>query len=141
MQANRSRDTQPELAVRRILHAQGLRYRVGIAPDASLRRRADIVFAKVRVAIFIDGCFWHGCPEHGRRVFQHNAAYWPKKIASNVARDIDTNAKLQSAGWTVMRFWEHEEAPDVAEKIARIVLARGGRAHARRDQPAKQWRQ
>src|SRR4051812_11803342 len=81
MQANRSRDTRPELAVRRLLHSQGLRYRVAIAPEPGLRRKADIVFTRTRVAVFIDGCFWHGCPEHGRSVFQHNIDYWPDKIA------------------------------------------------------------
>jgi len=75
MQANRSRDTLPELAVRRRLHSEGLRYRVSVAPVPSLRRKADIVFTKVRVAVFIDGCFWHGCPEHGRATFNHNVDY------------------------------------------------------------------
>ena len=94
MQANRSRDTKPELAVRRLLHARGFRYRVAVAPVAGLRRRADIVFAKQRIAVFIDGCFWHGCTEHGRKSFQHNVDYWPAKIATNMARDLDTTARL-----------------------------------------------
>lgn len=121
MQAIRSRDTQPELAVRRLLHRNGLRYRVAIAPEPSLRRRADIVFANARVAVFIDGCFWHGCPAHGRRAFQHSADYWPGKIATNMARDEDTNSRLQSAGWMVLRFWEHESAEAVAQEIMRVV--------------------
>lgn len=121
MQANRSRDTQPELAVRRQLHQRGLRYRVGIAPIPEIRRRADIVFTKAHVAVFIDGCFWHGCPEHGRRQFNYNADYWPSKIAANVARDQDTNARLRKAGWTVMRFWEHEETTSVVEAIDNTV--------------------
>ncbi|WP_415296883.1 hypothetical protein [Cellulosimicrobium sp. SJTW-1] len=86
MQAIRRRDTKPELAVRRVLHARGLRYRVDFAPLPGLRRRADIVFTRARVAVFIDGCFWHGCPEHGQQAFKRNIDYWPSKIAGNVAR-------------------------------------------------------
>lgn len=123
MQANRSRDTKPELEIRRGLHQLGLRYRVAIAPEPGLRRRADIVFTRARVAVFIDGCFWHGCPEHGRSTFNHNAEYWPAKIAANVARDADTNARLDAAGWHVLRYWEHEDAADVVEEIRRTVLA------------------
>jgi DNA mismatch endonuclease (patch repair protein) len=126
MQANRSRDTRPELAVRRLLHGKGLRYRVAVAPVPELRRRADIVFIKERVAIFIDGCFWHGCPEHGREAFNHNADYWPTKIASNMARDLDTNARLRAAGWTVLRFWEHQEADVVAHAIIAVIMADRG---------------
>lgn len=121
MQAIRSRDTAPELAVRRALHSLGFRYRVAIAPEPGLRRRADIVFTKARVAVFIDGCFWHGCPEHGRANFKHNADYWPAKIQSNMARDLDTTARLRGAGWTVMRFWEHEAKADVVKAIQSAV--------------------
>lgn len=123
MQANRSRDTKPELDVRRALHRLGLRYRVAIAPEPALRRRADIVFTRARVAVFIDGCFWHGCPEHRRTVFNHNMEYWPAKIAANVARDADTTERLEQAGWQVLRFWEHEDSVVVAEKIRRTVTA------------------
>ena len=123
MQANRSQDTRPELEVRRALHRLGLRYRVGIAPEPGLRRRADIVFTRARIAVFIDGCFWHGCPEHGRSSFNHNAEYWPAKITANVARDADTNARLVQAGWRVLRYWEHENAEDVAAAIQRAVLS------------------
>lgn len=117
MQANRSRDTGPELAVRRLLHARGLRYRVAIQPLTELRRRADIVFTKQRIAVFIDGCFWHGCPEHGRSEFRHNVEYWPEKIAGNRRRDQGTTQLLTDAGWRVLRFWEHEAADDVAQVI------------------------
>lgn len=123
MQANRSRDTKPELEIRRALHRAGLRYRVAIAPEPGLRRRADIVFTRARVSVFVDGCFWHGCPEHGRTSFNHNAEYWPAKIAANVARDADTNTRLAAAGWHVLRFWEHEDAANVVEVIRRTVLA------------------
>jgi DNA mismatch endonuclease (patch repair protein) len=121
MQANRARDTKPELAVRRLLHRRGLRYRTAMAPEPGLRRRADIVFTRMRIAIFIDGCFWHGCPEHGRREFRYNVDYWPGKIAANVARDQDTNDKLRSAGWLVLRFWEHENPGSVADAIEKAL--------------------
>lgn len=124
MQAIRSRDTQPELLVRRALHGAGFRYRVGIAPEPGLRRRADIVFIRARVAVFIDGCFWHGCPEHGRFTFNHNVEYWPTKISKNIARDKDTNRQLRLAGWLVLRFWEHEDVTSVVEVIRRAVLSR-----------------
>lgn len=102
MQGNRSRDTSPELAVRRILHAQGLRYRVDYRPEPSLRRTADIVFTKQRVAVFVDGCYWHACPEHGTSA-RTNAEYWSAKLNRNVARDAETTARLETAGWTVLR--------------------------------------
>jgi DNA mismatch endonuclease (patch repair protein) len=121
MQANRSRDTKPELEVRRVLHGLGLRDRVAVAPQPGLRRRADIVFTRAHVAVFIDGCFWHGCPEHGRSTFNHNADYWPAKIAANMARDTDTTERLRQSGWLVLRFWEHENAADVAEQIRLAV--------------------
>jgi DNA mismatch endonuclease (patch repair protein) len=98
-----------------------MRYRVAIAPVPSLRRRADIVFTRQRLAIFIDGCFWHGCPRHGRKTFNHNVAYWPAKIRSNKERDADTNMRLVKAGWIVLRFWEHEDPEDVAASIIELV--------------------
>lgn len=122
MQANRARDTAPELAVRRLLHAAGLRYRVAHRPEPSLRRTADIVFTRQRVAVFIDGCYWHACPEHGTQA-RANAAYWSEKLARNVARDADTNARLSELGWTVLRFWEHEDPHAVAESIADHVTS------------------
>jgi len=127
MQANRRRDTAPEMAVRRLLHSRGRRYRVDAEPVPGLRRRADIVFTRQRIAVFIDGCFWHGCPEHGRRTFQHNVEYWPGKIAGNVARDVDTTSKLGEAGWTVLRFWEHEPVQGI---VAAIEDALGDSASA-----------
>lgn len=127
MQAIRSRDTAPELAVRRRLHRGGLRYRVAVEPIPGLRRKADVVFTRKRVAVFVDGCFWHGCPEHGRKAFTYNAGYWPTKIATNVARDRDTDERLRAAGWTVLRFWEHEDPDRVAEAVAVTVKQAGAR--------------
>ncbi|MBC9226973.1 DNA mismatch endonuclease Vsr [Aeromicrobium sp. 636] len=120
MRANKGRDTSPELAVRRILHAHGLRYRVNRRPESTLRRTADIVFPTQRVAVFIDGCYWHACPEHGTQA-RTNADYWSTKLAGNVARDRDTNEQLQSLGWTVLRFWEHEDPAAVASQITGAV--------------------
>lgn len=125
MQGNRPKDTRPELAVRRLLHADGLRYRVSYTPLPGLRRSADVAFPKQRVAVFIDGCFWHGCPEHGRTQFNVNGDYWPAKIRKNRSRDQDTNERLTAAGWLVLRFWEHEAAAGVARAVAAAVRDRG----------------
>lgn len=120
MQVQRVRDTSPELAVRRLLHAAGLRFRVDRAPLPNLRRRADIVFGPSRVAVFIDGCFWHGCPEHGRRPVA-NSTYWSEKLSRNQARDADTDLQLAVAGWRVVRAWEHEPPAEVAARVAETV--------------------
>ncbi|MEU6678319.1 very short patch repair endonuclease [Streptomyces sp. NPDC046925] len=120
MQAIRSRDTKPERLVRSLLHAQGLRYRVAAKPLPGLRRTADILFRPAKLAVFIDGCYWHGCPEHYTSP-KTNAGYWSDKVATNMARDRDTDKQLQSAGWTVLRFWEHEAPEKVAERVAASV--------------------
>ncbi|KJQ54398.1 Very short patch repair protein [Microbacterium sp. SA39] len=119
MRGNRRRDTKPELAVRRLIHAAGLRYRVDFAPIGG-RSRADIVFTRARVAIYIDGCFWHGCPIHATYP-KRNSDYWLPKLQRNVERDRETDARLQLAGWKVLRFWEHESPEDVAATIAAEV--------------------
>ncbi|MER8044293.1 very short patch repair endonuclease [Streptomyces sp. NPDC094032] len=129
MQAIRSRDTRPEQLIRRLLHAQGLRYRVAAKPLPELRRTADIIFRPVRLAVFIDGCYWHGCPEHYVSP-KTNPGYWSEKVHRNMTRDRDTNARLEEAGWTVLRFWEHEPSEECAAAIAaevekRRALARG----------------
>jgi DNA mismatch endonuclease (patch repair protein) len=124
MSAQRRRDTEPELEVRRRLHARGLRYRVNVAPLDGVRRTADIVFRPARVAVFIDGCFWHGCETHGRRRHDVNAWYWPDKIERNRSRDSDTDERLRAAGWLPLRFWEHEDPQSVADEIARQVTLR-----------------
>ncbi|MEV4413998.1 very short patch repair endonuclease [Catellatospora sp. NPDC049609] len=121
MRANKSRDTDPELALRRAVHALGLRYRVNRRPDPSIRRTADLVFAGPKVAVFLDGCYWHGCPEHYRPASK-NAEFWSQKIDGNRARDVETDRLLQAAGWTVVRVWEHEDPRVAADRIAEVVL-------------------
>jgi len=117
MKAARSRDTKPELALRSELHQRGLRFRVDqpVLEDRR-RRRADLVFASRQVAVFVDGCFWHGCPTHGTWP-KSNAEWWRAKINTNRARDADTNAELRRAGWIVVRVWEHELAVDSADRV------------------------
>lgn len=119
MQGNRGRDTKPELAVRRAAHAAGLRYRVDFRPIPTLNRRADLVFTRAKIAVFVDGCFWHGCPEH-HTVAKTNAAFWADKVQRNRARDTNTDELLVEAGWTVLRAWEHDP-PDLV--VARILAA------------------
>lgn len=117
MRSNRRRDTKPELAVRRQLHARGLRYRVDLALDFDRRRRADIVFPRARLVVFVDGCFWHGCPVHYTIPAAH-AEFWADKRTRNVIRDADTTARLEAEGWHVMRFWEHQSPSEIADVIA-----------------------
>lgn len=106
-----------------MVHAAGLRYRVDRAPVPGLRRRADLVFGPARVAVFIDGCFWHGCPEHGNRP-QTNEQWWADKLERNRQRDRDTDTRLQAAGWQVLRVWEHEEPQDAARRVIAAAEAR-----------------
>lgn len=120
MRGNKGRDTRPELAVRSAAHALGLRYRVGVSPLPGLRRTADLVFTRARVAVFVDGCFWHGCPEHHRPARQHSE-FWTAKIQGNITRDADTDARLRAAGWRVIRIWEHEPATAAAARIKEMV--------------------
>jgi DNA mismatch endonuclease (patch repair protein) len=123
MVGQRRRDTAPEMEIRRRLHALGFRFRVDRRPVADLRRRADIVFGAARVAVFIDGCFWHGCPSHVRWP-KANARWWRVKIESNVARDRDTDQRLNEAGWHVVRIWEHEPGEDAVQSIAAALAGR-----------------
>lgn len=129
MQANRRRDTAPELAIRSALHRRGFRFRVDlpIRVESSRPIRPDIVFPKAKVAVFIDGCFWHGCPEHGTLPATTNRDYWALKIEQNRARDQRNELALQSSGWTVIRAWEHDEPAVVVESIAGAVAARQSR--------------
>lgn len=123
MQSNRSRDTRPELAVRRELHRRGLRYFVDRAPVKGFRRRADLVFPGAKVAVMIDGCFWHGCPVH-HTVSKTNASFWADKVRTNRARDVETTEMLTAAGWLVLRFWEHEDVSQVCDCVQAHVRRR-----------------
>lgn len=123
MQSNKSRDTKPELALRSAVHALGLRYRVDARPLKALRRRADLVFPRAKVAVFLDGCFWHGCPVH-HTVAAANASFWAEKVSTNRARDSDTDAKLAESGWVSVRVWEHEDPVEAAERVRAAVHER-----------------
>ncbi|WP_030771353.1 MULTISPECIES: very short patch repair endonuclease [unclassified Streptomyces] len=116
------RNTTPELAVRRLLHAAGLRYRLQVKVPGMPRRTIDIAFPGAKVAVFLDGCFWHGCPEHATQP-KSNAQWWREKLDKNMARDRETSELLAAAGWTVLRFWEHETPESVA---ARVIDVRRG---------------
>lgn len=116
------RDTTPELAIRREVHRRGLRYRVDASLPVIPRRRADLLFSRARVAVFVDGCFWHGCPQHGTHP-KNNGSWWEQKLAGNKARDSDTNDRLRAEGWTVLRFWEHEDFLAAADAIEEAVRA------------------
>jgi len=123
MSRQRTRDTEPEMLLRRELHRRGLRYRVDAALPGLPRRRADVLFTRARVAVFLDGCFWHGCPEH-KTTPTTNGAWWAAKLARNIERDRETDAHLRSLGWTVLRVWEHEDITHAATDIENIVLRR-----------------
>ena len=120
MQRVARRDTPSEKALRSALHKRGLRFRVDAAPIPSLRRRADIVFRSARIAVFVDGCFWHGCPLHVTwpRI---NGKWWRLKIERNRRRDADTDKRLTEGGWDVIRAWGHEDPEEVAERIASFL--------------------
>ncbi|MFE9394514.1 very short patch repair endonuclease [Streptomyces flavidovirens] len=108
-----SRDTSAEIAVRRLLHAAGLRYRVNVPVPGMPRRTIDIAFGRAKIAVFLDGCFWHGCPQHATQP-KSNAEWWRTKLDKNIARDRETTEHLEAQGWTVLRFWEHENPQTVA---------------------------
>jgi DNA mismatch endonuclease, patch repair protein len=116
MKATRRRDTGAELKLRRELHRRGMRYRIHVQVLPGLRRQADIVFAGVRLAVFVDGCFWHGCPIHGTQAHA-NADYWDAKILQNQQRDRDTDERLRTADWTTLRVWEHQSAQEAATLV------------------------
>lgn len=118
MRAIRRRDTGPELEIRSLLHRAGLRYRVDYRVGTGRSApRPDIAFTKQRIAVFVDGCFWHQCPDHSTMP-KANEAFWRKKLRRNVERDVENNIALEAMGWTVLRFWEHEPPDDVAASIA-----------------------
>jgi DNA mismatch endonuclease, patch repair protein len=121
------RDTLPERAIRSELHCRGLRFRVDRAPVPGLRSRADIVFGPTRVAVYVDGCFWHSCPEHGTRP-KANAEWWEQKLNRNQERDRETDRVLREQGWKVVRIWEHEDPAAAADRVEAAV----------RDRPSEQ---
>lgn len=119
----RQKGTRAEIDLRSALHAKGLRYRLHVPLLTKPRRVADIVFSGAKVAVFVDGCFWHGCPEHASWP-KNNADFWRKKIETNRSRDADTDQRLHALGWTTIRVWEHEDASQAASRIAELVDAR-----------------
>ena len=122
MSSQRQRDTGPELSLRSALWKRGLRYRVDYCA-VNRRRRVDIAFTRARVAVFVDGCFWHSCPIHGSTP-KSNQEWWTQKLTANAARDAATDEELVGAGWSVIRVWEHEQMDLVADRIATFVRAR-----------------
>lgn len=116
MSRQRTQDTEPELVLRRELHARGLRYRVGYPVPGNRRRSIDVAFVRIRLAVFVDGCFWHGCPSHGTWPAT-NARWWRNKIEVNRARDAETDQLLRESGWESLRLWEHE----VTTSVDRVV--------------------
>jgi len=130
MRANRKTDTTPEVKLRSALHRRGLRFRKNLLLRLpSVRVRPDVVFPARKIAIFVDGCFWHRCREHGVRPHS-NSAYWQQKLDRNVARDIRVTALLRDAGWKVIRVWEHSDPGEAAMAIA--IAVRGGVSSGRR---------
>lgn len=120
MQANRPKDTAPEVALRQALFVRGLRYRVNRRPLQGLNRTADVVFPRQRLAVFVDGCFWHGCDLHYRAPKSH-VDYWQSKVEQNRARDIETTRLLEAAGWTVLRYSSHQSVSVAADEIAELI--------------------
>lgn len=128
--ANRRCDTAPELRLRSELHAKGLRFRKDVVVRAGMVRvHPDIIFTRAKVAVFLDGCFWHACSEHGT-VPKSNVGYWQPKLTANVERDQRVNAALVADGWLVRRVWEHEDPALVAVEIEPIVRSRSARLRA-----------
>ncbi|MGY1728370.1 very short patch repair endonuclease [Geodermatophilus sp. SYSU D01062] len=123
MRRQARRDTKPEVALRKRLFAKGLRYRVDYKLLPGLRQRADIVFVKAKVAVFVHGCFWHACPVHGTQP-RANAAWWAEKLTANVKRDELTRQRLEEAGWEVITVWEHDDPGVAADQIAQRVRQR-----------------
>jgi len=130
MSRQRRRDTTPELELRRILHAAGYRFRLNVCVPGMRRRTIDVAFTRVKVAVFIDGCFWHVCPEHATWP-RSNAIWWREKLEGNVARDRETDARLSELGWEVVRIWEHEDPRAAAVRVEEVVRQRADRIRQR----------
>ncbi|MGV9827799.1 very short patch repair endonuclease [Gordonia sp. NPDC003429] len=120
MSKQRSRDTDPEVALRKVLHARGVRFRTDVKLEKDLRTRADIAWRGAGLAVFVDGCFWHGCPQHATRP-SANADWWAQKLDGNIARDRRTDEVLRERGWTVRRYWEHESPETIADDVIRTL--------------------
>ena len=131
----RRRDTAPEMLLRRELHRRGRRFRVAMRVPGNNRRTIDIAFTRQRVAVMVDGCFWHGCPAHGSAP-SSNAAWWRTKLAANAARDADTDALLRAAGWRVIRVWEHVSASAAADLVETALEDTGRAGHRRAERGA-----
>lgn len=129
MQRVRQKDTSAESALRREIHALGLRYRIQAPALTKPHRVADVAFTGLRVAVFVDGCFWHGCPAHATLPKQ-NAEFWRAKIVAKQERDRDTDARLRADGWEVLRVWAHETPTEAASRIAKVVQKRKAKGHA-----------
>jgi DNA mismatch endonuclease, patch repair protein len=126
MRGNRKKNTRPELALRSALHRRGVRFRLGgVVTAGGVRVAPDLVFRQARVAIFVDGCFFHSCPDHGNAP-RANVAYWAPKLARNVERDSQVNDALVAEGWTVIRTWEHEDSRAAADRIAATLAGARG---------------
>ncbi|WP_278236065.1 very short patch repair endonuclease [Isoptericola sp. AK164] len=123
MSRAKRRDTAPEFSLRLRLHALGLRYRVAYPVPGQRRRSIDIAFTRARLAVFVDGCFWHGCEEHGIMPTA-NSEWWRTKIGANKSRDRDTDRVLMQQGWMVLRVWEHEEPATAVDRIAATYHSR-----------------
>jgi DNA mismatch endonuclease, patch repair protein len=135
MLSNRAADTAPEAALRSTLHRRGFRFRKHARVLPALRCRPDVVFPTEKVAVFIDGCFWHGCPDHARQP-KRNSDYWRAKIERNKARDLRNDAALTDAGWKVIRAWEHEPVDHIADLVVEFVANRRSTA-AQRSEPKR----
>jgi len=129
MQSQARANTRPEIALRAALFRQGLRFRKQVPVPGLPRRSIDIAFTRAKVAVFVDGCFWHGCPDHGVAP-RNNAAWWAEKLAVNQRRDMDTDEHLRLLGWLVIRVWEHHDVAEVTDVVAEAVRVRSQRTTA-----------
>jgi DNA mismatch endonuclease (patch repair protein) len=123
MRANKGVNTKPELELRRLVHKGGLRYSINARPEADINRRADLVFRSAKVAVFINGCFWHGCSRHYSPP-KSNKQFWVQKVKRNMERDLETKKLLSKRGWVVMVFWEHQDSITCAQKVVECVTKR-----------------
>ena len=123
MKANRGVDTKPELKLRSQIHKSGLRYAIDVRPESDINRRADLVFRSAKVAVFVHGCFWHGCPKHYTSP-KSNKEYWAQKVRKNRERDQETQRLLRKRGWKVLVFWEHQNSEACSQVVVDSVQLR-----------------